>query len=90
MYMSGYGVCLAKLNRYEEADAPLREAYRLAKARAKVDVHRLRGIMSGLAEVCDHTNRPDEAAKWRAELAALQAATQPSTRPDLAPSTNPN
>jgi hypothetical protein len=28
----------------------------------------MRPILTGLADVCDHTNRPDEAARWRAQL----------------------
>jgi hypothetical protein len=29
-------------------------------------------VVAALAEVCDYTDRPDEAAKWRAELATLR------------------
>ena len=44
-------------------------------------------VRAALAEVCDNTNRPEEAAQWRAELAALSSAaatTQAATKPTSA------
>ncbi len=79
-YVSFYGPCLVRLGRYEDAEQPLRDAY--AKlCSAGLERHaRTRVVLEALAEVCDHTTRPDEAAEWRANLKALQA-TQPATNP---------
>ena len=46
-------------------------------------------VLSSLAEVCDHSKRPDEGVKWRSDLAKLQAATQPSSRRSTQPATAP-
>ncbi len=42
--------------------------------------------LSNLARELVELNRPEEAAKWRAELAGLEATTQPATRPTTTPS----
>ncbi len=84
-HMSLYGPCLAGLGRYEQAEQPLHEAHqRLTSAGLTTDP-RMRAVLEALADVCDHTKRPDEAADWRAKLKELEAATQPATRP----ATNP-
>jgi eukaryotic-like serine/threonine-protein kinase len=84
-YLSRYGVCLAELGRYDEAREPLEAAYERLVA-AGLDKHkRTRAVVGALAVVSEHTNRPDDAGKWRAEHAALKAATQPATSPTTAP-----
>ena len=80
-YIARYGPCLVQLHRYQEAEQPLREAHRRLQQTAQQNDPLMREVVAALAEVCDHTNRPDEAAKWRAELALLRAATQPTTAP---------
>jgi hypothetical protein len=41
----------------------------------------MREVLAALADVYEHTNRPDEAASCRGELATLAAATtHPTTR----------
>jgi hypothetical protein len=91
LFMSGWGPCLVKLRRYEQAEPPLREAHRrlsaLAPAQASQSAGRLRVVIKALADVCDRTSRPDEADKWRAELASLPPA--PSTRSATNPTTMP-
>jgi non-specific serine/threonine protein kinase/serine/threonine-protein kinase len=77
--MSGYGTCLTAMGRFADAEAPLLEAYGRLK-RAELERHeKTREVVEALVEVCQHTNRPEEAARWRAELAQLRAATQPAT-----------
>jgi eukaryotic-like serine/threonine-protein kinase len=76
--MSGYGPCLVKLAKYADADQPLREAHRRWNELNQPTNPRMRDIVSGLVEVCERTNRPQEAAQWRAELENL-AATKPKT-----------
>ncbi|MGH7179574.1 MAG: tetratricopeptide repeat protein, partial [Tepidisphaeraceae bacterium] len=81
LYMSGYGVCMAKLGKLREAEEPLLEAYRRLGSAGLANHERTREVIYALARVCEHTNRPEEAAKWRAELASLVAATQHTTEP---------
>jgi hypothetical protein len=53
----------------------------------------MRQVLAALVELCDRTARPDEAARWRAELGALAPAsnpTAPATVPLGAPVTQPS
>jgi hypothetical protein len=75
-----WGLCLSELGEFDRAEEPLREAHRrLASAGVRGD--QMGAVLSALASVYDHTGRPDEAARWRAELTALSTSTRPSTRP---------
>jgi tetratricopeptide (TPR) repeat protein len=76
--LTGQGLALWKLGRSQEAEVMLRRAYEQAKA---VALPADRECLIALAEVCDATVRPDEAANWRAELDALAATTCPTTAP---------
>jgi serine/threonine protein kinase len=80
--MSRWGPCLVSLKRYQEAEAPLREAYQRLVATNQANGPVMATVLKALAKVCEETNRPDEAAKYRAELKALAgAATRPTTAP---------
>jgi hypothetical protein len=79
--MSHWGPCLAQLDRHAEAEAPLREALERLMSTEQTKGEHLRRVLTALADVCDHTNRPEEAAAWRARLNDLQ----PSTRPTVIP-----
>jgi hypothetical protein len=59
----------------------LLEARRVLSENGQTDGDAMRAVLGALAEVCEQTNRPDEAARWRAELAALRPATAPATAP---------
>jgi serine/threonine protein kinase/Flp pilus assembly protein TadD len=61
------GRTLLRLGRDAQAEEPLRQS---------LDTSRLPDALADLAEICDHTNRPDEAARLRAELKKLPPATQ--------------
>jgi tetratricopeptide (TPR) repeat protein len=80
-YVSFYGPCLAKLGRYAEAEHPLRDAMDRLRATDQTRGEHMRRVLSALADVCQHTARPDEAARWRVELAALSPSTRPATGP---------
>jgi tetratricopeptide (TPR) repeat protein len=79
-YMTPYGVNLAKRGRFEEAEAPLREARKRLEDGKMVNTTYMRDVLDALAQVCERTGRPDEAARWRAQVAQI-ATTAPSTRP---------
>jgi serine/threonine protein kinase len=88
--MAPHGPCLVRLGRYDEAEAPLREAHRRLVETKQSNSPRMREVLAALAEVCERTGRADEAAQWRDELESLQARpTTPATRPTTAPSTKP-
>jgi non-specific serine/threonine protein kinase/serine/threonine-protein kinase len=81
VYLARYGPCLAALQRYSEAEKPLREAHdRLSNCDRsnKTVVNALREVLEALTLVCEKTGRPDEAVKWRAMLVDLDAADGPS------------
>lgn len=80
-----WGVCLIRLNRHSEAAEPLRVAYERLKATGQEKSGTFKLALEGRIAVADATNHPDDAAKWRADLAALTGATQPATTPTTAP-----
>jgi tetratricopeptide (TPR) repeat protein len=65
-HMSHYGPCLVRLARYEQAEPPLREAYKRLKQTEQYNHERMRVVVEALGELCEKTNRPDEASGWRA------------------------
>ena len=75
-FMAGWGPCLVRLGRYNEAEAPLFEAYlRLQETDQRVTKEMAR-VIGGLASVCEKTGRAEEADRWRGELEALLASTR--------------
>jgi hypothetical protein len=77
----GYGPCLARLGKYPEAlERLLRTPDDLIKAKQPAG-NAMRQVLTALIEVCDKTNRPEEARKWRAELQQAETATRPSSAP---------
>ena len=84
VYASQYGPCLLKLGRHADAAEPLRVAYEKFKETRQETHPRFKVVLRSLIEVAEATANPDDAARWRAELAALEAATQPSTSPTTA------
>jgi hypothetical protein len=78
--MSKYGPCLVQLKRYDEAEEPLLRAFERLQASGKPEKP-VRQVLTALIELYDNTGRPAEAAKWRAELAALKPTSGPSSAP---------
>jgi non-specific serine/threonine protein kinase/serine/threonine-protein kinase len=85
--MSQWGICLAKLGKYDQAEAPLREAYKRLEESGIRRSDAMLSVISCLADVYEHTNRPDEARKCRDEFITLQAATRSTTRENAATQT---
>ena len=79
-FMSHWGVCLAQLGRYAEAEDPLRHALERLRATQQQRSEHMSRVLRALADVCDNTDRPDEAARFRAELETLHATTRPGTQ----------
>jgi serine/threonine protein kinase len=75
--MARWGPCLVKLGRYEEAEKPLLEARRRLAEAGMGRSGPMRDVLGALVNLCEKTNRPDEAEKWRAELAATGPASRP-------------
>jgi tetratricopeptide (TPR) repeat protein len=82
-FMSGWGPCLVRLERYDQAETPLLEARRRLLDTGQNRSGSMRQVVTALAELCDRTGRAAEAQQWRTELAALRPGT---TRP--APATS--
>jgi tetratricopeptide (TPR) repeat protein len=76
-YMAKWGPCLVTLGRHEQADAPLREAYRRLVETNQAQSTAMARVLSALAKVCDHTYRLDDAARWRTELNSIKPTTAP-------------
>jgi tetratricopeptide (TPR) repeat protein len=86
-FMSFWGVCLVQLERYAEAEQPLREAHRRLSETGQSMTREMSRVLEALAGVCARTGRTDEAERWRAEQEALLATTRAATR---RPATSPN
>jgi tetratricopeptide (TPR) repeat protein len=79
MNMARWGICLTKLGRYNQADAPLHEAYKRLDASGLRRGKAMFEVMAALADTAAHTNHSEDAAKWTADLAELRASTRVST-----------
>jgi non-specific serine/threonine protein kinase/serine/threonine-protein kinase len=84
-YLTQYGVCLAKLGRHAEAYEPLTVAREAFRQTGDADPAWSSRVLQFLAGVCDATQRPDDALRWRGELAALTASTRPASAPSSIP-----
>ena len=78
MLIAQYGPCLARMGRYHDAEAPLREAYTRLKASGLERHEAMANVLKALVDVCDANGRHDEALAFREELGRARAATQPS------------
>ena len=83
--IGNYGPTLVRLGKFEQAEAPLLEAHRRLRETNQSANPRMRDVLTSLVTVCERTNRPDDASKWRAALDALPA--RPTTTPATAPTT---
>jgi tetratricopeptide (TPR) repeat protein len=79
MLMSNYALTLPKLNKHEQAYAPLTEVVTRLRSLEPVNPRMPRDPLLALIDVCERTGRQDEAAAWRAELKKVKAGTRPST-----------
>jgi tetratricopeptide (TPR) repeat protein len=79
------GVVLARLGLDADAEPLLRDADRRLRETGQLRSISIRMVARTLASLYERTNRPDEAERWRADLARLEAATRPATQPATAP-----
>jgi eukaryotic-like serine/threonine-protein kinase len=79
LFIARYGICLARLKKFEQAEQPLREGYRALVDCGQRNHRETRELLMSLAQTCDHTSRPDEAVQWRAQLSAWEASTKPAS-----------
>jgi serine/threonine protein kinase len=70
-----WGALLASLKQPARAEPVLLDARRQFVALDRGADGAMRPVLAALADVCDQTNRPEEAARWRAELRAIRPAT---------------
>ncbi|WP_428936842.1 tetratricopeptide repeat protein [Fontivita pretiosa] len=77
--MKHLGTLLRAAGRLSDAETLFAQAYRTIQSRGLQKHEVARSVVAALAEICDHTGRPTDAARWRAELAALEATTRPAT-----------
>jgi hypothetical protein len=80
-FMGEWGVCLVRLGRYPEAEAPLLEAHRRLTETSQQTTTIMSRVLGSLQVVCEQTDRPDEAARWRGQRETLIATTRATSRP---------
>ena len=71
----GWGMCLTKLERYEEAETQLAAAYEGLEAALGGDHHLTRSAVQALVDLYEAWGKPDKAAQYR----ALPPGTEPSS-----------
>ena len=65
------------------------EAHRRYVDAKQTHTPRMREILAALAEVCEHTARPDEAQRWRNELESLAPSSSQAATSRPVPATLP-
>jgi hypothetical protein len=65
------GACLTALRRYDEAEPLLRDSYRVLKTSPSVLPGQRKEAVTRLARLYEAWQKPEEAAKWRAEVERL-------------------
>jgi hypothetical protein len=70
---------LLRLERYEQAEQHLLEAYRLESRSEGEESNRARRVARQIVTLYENWNKPDEAERWRGRIEApATAATGPS------------
>ncbi len=70
--LGGYGRTLVKLERYEDAEPALNEAYTLLDAGEGSDSEGTTLVVEALIDLYDAWGKPEKAAEWRAKLAETE------------------
>jgi non-specific serine/threonine protein kinase/serine/threonine-protein kinase len=78
-YVGRRGVCLARLERFEEAEPLLRDARQRLMDLGQVRGRGIREVVRSLIFIAQRAGRTEEVERLRAELDRLEAATRPST-----------
>ena len=80
-YVGRLGMCLARLERFDEAEPILRDAHRRLVETSQERTRGIREVVRTLIAIAERNHRAEEAARLRKELDRLTAVTQPSTKP---------
>jgi tetratricopeptide (TPR) repeat protein len=80
-YLSDYGLCLARLGRFDEAIKPLSDARAALREAGDRNPALTERVLNELITACDGAHNSDQAAQWRAELAKWHASTKPASQP---------
>jgi hypothetical protein len=75
------GICLARLERFDEAEPILRDAHHRLVETGQERTRGIREVVRTLIAIAERSGRTDEAARLREEFDRLTAVTQPSTKP---------
>ncbi len=62
------GACRAGRDELAGAEEDLLEAHRILAPKFGPDHAKMRALLTTLADVCERTGRPADAARWRTEL----------------------
>ena len=73
---SDYGACLIELNRFDEAEAQLSAAYKTYAASPEPDDELVQRCIERLAQLFERSERPAQAAEWRARLLPAPSETE--------------
>jgi tetratricopeptide (TPR) repeat protein len=76
MTLLGYAACLRQLGKLDEAQQTLLSARDLLGNGDTTNVGQRRDVLRALIELSEQSGRTDDAARWRAELAALPSVEQ--------------
>jgi tetratricopeptide (TPR) repeat protein len=80
-YVGRMGICLARLERFDEAEPILRDAHHRLVETGQERTRGIREVVRTLIAIAERSGRTDEAARLREEFDRLTAVTQPSTKP---------
>jgi tetratricopeptide (TPR) repeat protein len=80
-YLATYAYGLRESKRYHEAEPLLLDARQRLIADGLTGNPLYPAVNRRLAEICDATGRPDEAARWRQEATPISKSTNPSAAP---------
>lgn len=72
-----YGHCLAKLDRYAEAEPLLLEGQRVLNETFDETDERTQAVVRWLVQLYDAWGRPDQAARWREQLSIGDRQSDP-------------
>jgi tetratricopeptide (TPR) repeat protein len=78
-YVGQYGMCLTRLDRHAEAERPILEARQLLVDSGQTRDRLMRDAITLMIEICERTDRAEEAKTWRARLGEWEASTRPDT-----------
>jgi non-specific serine/threonine protein kinase/serine/threonine-protein kinase len=86
-YATAYGICLANLNKPNDALPILKQADAALRAAPQANRDMSRRVAVSLASVYEQLGQPDEARRWRdaavsSSQPAAQSAPAPATQPD--------